>query len=734
MAEAHRPLINPTLRLLIEPARENIEGRGKGASTIKRERLSAQRETLREDIRKLERTTKTRKNYAGKILLVAEMFVNDSLAPTHTPFDFFHRSIGCELIAPLGYGYLVEVGVSDLQRLRSRIDSEAPADQSDISRIKSVYLFSRRSVLKGRSLDSLWDRAAESDSGRYFLIWLRPFHDTAAREALLDRFARLAQATLSLPAAFDGDKDTLPAKEASQAPTARAMRQYRQTRGIGRAILSLTRKSHLARVLASGTVFRIDPVVPLHITSGTAPKKSTTPPILHDAPTVAVVDGGLKDKNYLRLQAWEVPSIVSDKDADVVHGNAVSSLIAHAHELNPHLNLPTIGCRIGTAQAVPSAKSNRLMLPDELLDMLAGIAVRHRNTRVWNLSFNVVERDEGVDEVSDLGHQIATIARATGALPVISIGNVTRSNTLILPPADCEAALTIGGRVPTKKGLPDKHCKKCCEGPGPEGMLKPELSWFSPIKVLGDADMVGSSFPTALVSVVAAHTFENLKEPTPDLVKALLINKAERESHDSKLGWGTPYDGAAPWECAPGSVTMVWQSGLEASLEYHWDGITIPEEMMDGNNLVGSAKLTAILNPLVSPFAGPNYFSTRIEVALQYRDQNNRWANLLGTLKESSLAEIEARNDLKKWQPIRHHAKSRFRRRVTGTSFRLRARLYTRDLYQPGMPRRDNLPEQQVAFVLTLRGPVNDSGIYDTVVRDLGHFVQSAVIAHDIHV
>jgi hypothetical protein len=458
-------------------------------------------------------------------------------------------------------------------------------------------------------------------------------------------------------------------------------------------------------------------------------------PDLESAPTVAVIDGGLKDPNYIHLQDWEVEPIVSDSEADLNHGNAICSLIAHAHELNQKLRLQPVGARIGTAQAIPRAESNRLMLPDELLDMLAVIAVRHRETRVWNLSFNVVERDEPADFISDLGHQIALIARGAGVLPVISIGNVTRDNRLLLPPADCEAALTVGGRVATKKGSPGAHCNKCCEGPGPEGMLKPELSWFSPVKVLGGTDVLGSSFPAALTSVLAAHAFENLREPTPDLVKALLINKAERDSHDCQLGWGTPYDETVPWACAPGSVTMVWQSALEPSLEYYWNGITIPEEMIEGRHtLVGSAKLTAVLRPLVSPFAGPNYFATRVEVALQYKNGKGAWENLLGTLKESSLAEIEARNDLKKWQPIRHHAKSRFKRQVSEDEFRLRARLYARDLFQPGMPRRDALPPQSVAFVLTLRGPSEDPAIYNSVVRHLGNFVQSAVVDQDIHV
>jgi hypothetical protein len=425
---------------------------------------------------------------------------------------------------------------------------------------------------------------------------------------------------------------------------------------------------------------------------------------------------------------------VPDHDADRDHGDAVSSLVVHAHELNGHLELPAIGARVGTAQAVPHRHSNRLMVPDDLLDMLQGMAAKHRDARVWNMSLNVDEHDDEPDRVSDLGHQIAVLARAAGVLPVISIGNVTGKNSRLLPPADCEAALTVGGRVANRWGGPGGGCPKCCEGPGPEGMLKPELSWFSPLSVLGNTPMIGSSFATALVSVLAAHSFERLRDPTADLVRALLINRAERESHDAKLGWGTPFDGTAPWECAPGSVTMSWRAELEPSFEYHWSGIPIPPEMIRYGRLVGGAVLTAVLEPLVSPFGGSNYFSSRIEVALQYAGAGGAWANLLGTMKESTLPEHQARNELKKWQPIRQHKKSNFDCALGGGALRVRARIYARDLYQPGMPTRASLPPQNVALVLTLKGPDGSSTIYDSMVQELGNFVESAVIDQDVTV
>jgi hypothetical protein len=146
-------------------------------------------------------------------------------------------------------------------------------------------------VLRGRSVNTLWDRAAESDLGKHFLVWLRPFHNEPAREALLHRFSNVVDRTLKIPSPLDrritthrpvlltgiasaGNQLRLTGIDRHLISSAtRALRQYRATRGVGRAVLTLTRKAQLARVLASGTVFRIDPVVPLNLTSVVLPPK-----------------------------------------------------------------------------------------------------------------------------------------------------------------------------------------------------------------------------------------------------------------------------------------------------------------------------------------------------------------------------------------------------------------------------------------------------------------------------
>jgi hypothetical protein len=142
-----------------------------------------------------------------------------------------------------------------------------------------------------------------------------------------------------------------------------------------------------------------------------------------------------------------------------------------------------------------------------------------------------------------------------------------------------------------------------------------------------------------------------------------------------------------------------------------------------------------VLEPLVSPFGGANYFATRVEVGLQFPSRAGKWENLLGTLQESTLPEAVARQELKKWQPVRHYHKHAFKRAVGGTALRLRARLFARDLYQPGLPSRAAMPPQEAAIVLTLKAHgAGSASIYDSVVRELGNYVESAVVVQEVQV
>lgn len=745
--ERDPPLLHPVLSLQMDPAPESRTGGGKGRASVVTGRLAQQQTVLAREARALYGASASLPTYAGRAHLLVKMFAEDSLAPSHTPDDLFGPLYGCQLVAPFHNGYVVEAELSALPRLARAIDNPPSfALQADISRVRTLEKFGTTERLRGRSVDDLWNAASEDEEGRLFVLWFAPFRDHNAQAALLRQIETMADRQLLLPTftavrliSGPGEAaETRPVTTPRQSSVARAMREYRNT-GIGRATVRLTSRESLGHLVASGASYRIDPVRPIRVA---APGEGPEPGVLGDltnAPIVAVVDGGLHAPSYTSAEAWRAPHFVSNAQADRRHGNGVSSLVVQGHAWNSNRPLPALSCRVGTVQALPDRNSNQRFDERQLIDYLAEVARAHPETRVWNISANQNAASLDPSDISVLGHEIGLLARTFGILPVISVGNTSSDNTTRPnPPADCEAAIVVGGREADGNGAPGNGCPACLPGPGPDGMMKPDLSWFSTLRMLGGVVATGSSYATPLVSSLAAHTFAQLREPTPDLVKALLINAAERDEHDPRLGWGTPYQGHLPWTCAPGSVTLAWRAQLDPGTAYYWNDIPIPPELIRDGKLYGRARLTAVLRPLVSPLAGANYFASRLETSLTYANANGTDRTcLVGSMKESTLIEQDARKELRKWQPIRRHCKDFTRGgglSFSGNQLRLYARVYTRDLYQFGWNHHSQAGAQDVAFVLTLWSGDGQGSIYDSTAQALGNFVESAVLNQDIEI
>lgn len=743
MADRAPPLLNPVLSLQMEPKPEAPTARGKSQRSVVVARLPTQQRVLSSSARSLYSSRSTLPSFAGTTHLVVRMFSEDSLAPTHTPDDLFSPVNGCRLVAPFRGGYLIEADLDRLDHLARAI--EHPVNypvQADISRVESLSSFTPADRIRGRTIDDLWQAAPEEDGARLFVVWLAPFRTPQAREVLLERVDLLSRQQILLPSFPSirllsgpdaaGSRDLTSQR---QSGIARAMRNYRNT-GVGRGTVRIASREALGALLASGASYRVDPVRTVRVA---APGEGTHPAIpvdLDNAPIVGVVDGGLHAPSYAPAEAWRAPKLVTDAQADRRHGSAISSLVVQGHAWNTNRLLPDLNCRIGTVQAVPARNTNARVDEQDLIDHLAAAMRAHPETKIWNISANQVGDDP--ETVSLLGHELTVLSRHFGVLPVVSVGNVSASGgTRPEPPADCEAAIVVGGRQADANGGPADPCPRCLGGPGPDGMLRPDVSWFSQLRMLGGVTDVGSSYPTALVSSLAAHTFDNLRNPTPDLVKALLVSASELEEHHPQLGWGTPYHGTMPWSCAPGTVALTWTAQLLPGVAYYWTGIPIPPEMVHNGKLLGRATLTAVLKPVVSPFAETNYFATRLETSLQQPAKNGEWKSLLGSMMESTLPENDARENLKKWQPLRRHCRDFTKGgglAFSGNQLRLYARVYARDLYQFGWQSNSDVGAQEVAFVLTLRGPNDEPSIYNSTAQMLGNFVESAVINQDIEI
>jgi len=722
--EQRRRVVHPVLKFLREASPKSVSPGGKTEAGIVKGRLKRQRKELSESFLKLGKSDI--KFRAGRSQLVVKMF-EDSNASSWTPSDIFSKKDGCEVVFPSHDGYIVEAEDGAFSRLAKKVkETDRVKDKVDISRIESVHLFSAEYALKGREVDEVWPDDDAKD--KVFHFWLLPYRSFEARSSIVADFKRFFNEGV---VSFGSEKYRSPFNrgETDESWLGRVLNEY-QERGIASLSLQVANKGAFQKIVSSGAVFRIDSSSPVS-TNKTVPGEGEEPsPHLVDTeglPSVVVVDGGHSSKSYEGWKAMDVPPLVPSHEADLRHGNQVASIVCHGHAWNNNLNLPKVDCKFIPAQAI--TKSNVWPQPTthQILNYLRDLAEESKGySSVWNLSFNEELPTVDNDEVSYLGDGISRIARDFDILPVVSIGNVsTKNKKRLCPPADCEAAITVSGREAAQEGIPDNPCIYSLQGPGPSGMRKPDLSWFSYLRVIGGGYENGTSYSAPLVASLAAHTFKKIKDPSPDLVKALLINRSEIESHDPSLGWGTPWEeGDYPWLCAKDSVTLAWQSKLKPGFDYYWDDILLPEEMFDGDKVTGEAVLTAILKPKTSGVLGRHYFVTRLQTSLRARNLSGNKVYLIKPSSQASLSKKE-KNDIK-WNPVRHH-RSKLSGRIRRGSVSLYARVYSRDLYQFEMKDHHELGEQDVAFVLTFKKDGTDNSLYNSTIRDLGSDVEHAI-------
>ncbi len=726
-------IINPILKFKAAPTPDGITARGKELKQIKAS-VNEQKIKLSRQLKEASEAILPELMFAEKIHLIAKM-QSDSLAPTLTPTDLFRESNKSHIIAPAYEGYLIEIDPNDIDALSIAIKTtKRTGDLVDISRLESINIFDKNETLRGKKTEDLWN----SDSIRSyqaFNLWLKPFKNSASRYELAERLVSTLKSTQSRLS----DPEFLSPETRDVTKPETYLKDYLE-KGFSSLSIEVDSQISLEKIISSGTIYRIEPCTPLRTTISPGKGSEPIPSWINPkAPTVVVIDGGVNAQSYLHLQPVTLLPLVPAQYADLHHGNKIASLICHAHAWNNNRPLPKLDCTFISAQVI--CKETALKHPNnqQIIDYLKHIAKQTAGySRVWNLSFNQLIDVVKDPEISYLGHHISKIAREFDILPVISIGN-TNHNSIskaLCPPADCESALTVSGREFQSIEKPFGNIAPySLHGPGPAGMKKPDLSWFGSLRMIGGAIDNGTSFCTPLVSSLAAHAFKELKDATPDLVRALLINRADLNEHHNDLGWGTPAsDDDLPWHCPEDTVTLAWTAKLSSGARYYWHDIPIPDALIDDDKFKGTVALTAIIKPIVSELGGENYFATRIETSLQAPAPKG-YTSLAGSMKESKKSETVARSELSKWSPVRHHVKAHAQGTgIIGRTARLYARIYARDLYQFSMQHHSETGEHEVAFVLTFKANKKDSDIYNTMVQSLGAQVESALVEHQIQV
>ncbi|WP_295193463.1 S8 family peptidase [uncultured Brevundimonas sp.] len=727
---------NPLLRLVKVPSRERPDVRGKDPSRIKDlGRYKHNRAKLLEAFSQLPRDPdRKRADHAGHFLVWAKMHA-DSLANTHTPHDLFSENVGAIMKMPWRDGYVVEVSDQALTHLAKRVsDPSKGAHRCDIYSVKQLQLFSTVLAEDGR-IDEAWEAAPVDENGlRRFTVRLADYVPDTADASVFAALAGLsAESRLRIAQPITAESGALTRWMAPDL-------SVDLLEGRKSVAVALSDRESLQELVLTGSITRWEPVTPLRPTiPGDGAEPSLQLPSLDDEPVVGVIDGGYHTNRYANAVAWrQLPVLVPDQEAARSHGNKVSSVVVDAHLWSNQLQLPQLHCQLGVVQALPSEDSRFTLSAQSTLAHIEQAFIDHPDTHVWNLSANT-EKECDEYEVSELGRGLAEIARRHKKLLVISAGNRNGDSLRIAPPADCEAALVVAGRTHDEAGAVSGACAVSRVGLGPEGMLKPETSWFSSLRVLGGEIASGTSFAAPLVSRLAAHTWRNLADPSPDMVKALLLTASDLNSYSREMGFGSPVSPEFPWNCPPNAAVVAWTESMTYMQRYYWTGIRVPPSLMQNGRFRGRAKLVSILAPHVAE-DGHHYFQTRIEAGLSYRaERKGKMENvpLAGCLNPLEI-ESAAREDDNKWDPVRVYEKDCRRTRgvaIPGDqpSLQVYSRLFWRDTYRYDTSHMQTTP-CDVTFVVTLESGDPDADTYNEFRRIMAEEVVSAVIEQEVEV
>lgn len=461
---------------------------------------------------------------------------------------------------------------------------------------------------------------------------------------------------------------------------------------------------------------------------------------LDGLPTVGVFDTGVSPSaKAIAHYVASRDTYVLPPDTNYEHGTAVGSLVAAgAHFNNKHAWLPSTPAMIHDVCALEVGGSN---MSD--LELRLSQAVRRRpDVKIWNISIGGDPCDESL--FGDFAMTMDELSDKYQVLFVVAAGNYNdepRRQWLtpatladrISCPGESVRSLTVGSishinaaDALTAIGHPAPYSRS---GPGPVFTPKPDIThvgggvhapWNAgqaSLLVLGPTDQLhysfGTSYAAPLASSMAAHAWRAIAgrpglDPSPSLVKALMIHAAQLSSpdydayHRRYLGAGRPDDVLKALYDSNDSFTLVFQANLvPGNMRWRKANYPMPDVLMDGDKFRGEIIITAAYAPPLDPNAGSEYVRANIELSFGLI-HGETIKGMVPMDSDEGRSGYEAAQITcgSKWSPVKVHRNS-FPRGVTGEQWGLQATALLR-AYEPALI--EPLPVHIIVTVRSLDG------------------------------
>ena len=406
-------------------------------------------------------------------------------------------------------------------------------------------------------------------------------------------------------------------------------------------------------------------------------------PSIQEAPTIAVLDGGLPESNP--LQPWIAKYIKANPDASDVaqynrHGLAVCSALLFG---NLNKQQPPLRSRIIAVRVIDG--DTRFDDPLNLCKTLGNIetVLESRPFSFVNLSLGPDMPIED-DEVSAWTSVLDDILSSSDTLLSVAVGNngeldEQSGNSRIEPPGDAVNALCVGAA--DSEGAYWKRAPYSAVGPGRSpGIVKPDILAFG--GVVGDEFQVlapgaapvavgtmGTSFaaPNALRQAIRIREICG-SAISPLAAKTLLIHSAESRQLLAKkeVGWGrVPSDATSIVTTEDGAAMIIYQGKIRPG-KFIRARIPVPIGLNNGYVVLSA---TFSFKCKVDPQSPDVYTRSALEVTLRPDSENytsgkkypksKSFFSARGTSNLYS-TEQESRKDQGKWETVLHNQK-RFR-------------------------------------------------------------------------
>lgn len=427
--------------------------------------------------------------------------------------------------------------------------------------------------------------------------------------------------------------------------------------------LSVNRHAELLSSLAEQALVRsvdLPPILettPAFVGTNTGAATIPAPEVGVDYPTLAIIDGGVKD--CPQLQDWKVgdAGLVPPADRDETHGTFIAGLVSAAGVLNPTLGaaLEPTGCKFFDLDLFPRHDLRASYYPDiedlfDTLDEKVKVAKRDHGVRVFNLSFRIGSRSSRL-AYSLAADRLDRIARANDVIFVIAAGNlapadtrppwpeqpqavlamlagITTTDQQITAPSEHVLGITVGAVNPLGIAghIPFTPTTYTRRGPGIGGARKPDLAHFGgaastgttltgllSLTTQGEAvHNCGTSFAAPLTAATLATLDQRLaRQASRETLLALPVHRAKRPDVLNKrplrhvirdfVGFGIAPAADIMLNDEPHSVTLVFSDRLLSKqlLEFPF---VWPQSLVNADGSCrGKAELTLSYTPPIDP-------------------------------------------------------------------------------------------------------------------------------------